>query len=151
MRAIIASMKKADVIAYFGSISNVADALKLSFQAVHQWPETVPLLRAYQIERLTLGKLKHQKIENFPMKTTQRTKTVYIAIDGKEFENQSDCIGYEARIERQEIRSEFAEQRTKTERAKKRLENLLADYDVCCAYESASARVFEAPPTEFVE
>jgi len=57
-RAIMFSMKKTDVIAHFGSISETSKALKISFQAVHQWPETVPLLRAYHIERLTRGKLK---------------------------------------------------------------------------------------------
>lgn len=50
-------MKKSDVIAHFGSVSAVADALKIRGAAVSQWGETIPALRAYEIERITNGAL----------------------------------------------------------------------------------------------
>lgn len=51
-------MKKEKVIAYFGGVLATAKALGIKSQSVSQWPETIPELRAYQIERLTHGKLK---------------------------------------------------------------------------------------------
>ena len=46
-----------EAINYFGSKSNLARALKISRQSVQTWSE-VPMLRQFQIERLTKGKLK---------------------------------------------------------------------------------------------
>tara|TARA_R110002033_G_scaffold102085_2_gene150058 strand:- start:17 stop:202 length:186 start_codon:yes stop_codon:yes gene_type:complete len=51
-------MKTKDAILYFGSKSQLAKNLGLTKSAVSQWPDDVPELRAYQIERLTKGKLK---------------------------------------------------------------------------------------------
>ncbi len=45
------------VIAYFGSVINVAEVLKISRFAIYQWKK-IPTGRAYQIEHLTRGKLK---------------------------------------------------------------------------------------------
>ncbi len=51
-------MKKADVIEFFGGVTETAKALKIKSQAVSQWPDEVPELRAYQIEAITKGALK---------------------------------------------------------------------------------------------
>ena len=51
-------MKTKDAILYFGSKSQLAKYLGLTKGAVSQWPDDVPELRAYQIERLTNGVLK---------------------------------------------------------------------------------------------
>lgn len=51
-------MLKAEAIEYFGSQKNLANALKVTQPSISQWTETVPPLRAYQLEKLTNGKLK---------------------------------------------------------------------------------------------
>lgn len=51
-------MKKSAAIDYFGSQAKLADAIGVSQAAISKWPEDVPELRAYQIERLTQGALK---------------------------------------------------------------------------------------------
>jgi DNA-binding transcriptional regulator YdaS (Cro superfamily) len=51
-------MKTKDAILHFGSKSQLAKTLGLTKGAISQWPDDVPELRAYQIERLTKGKLK---------------------------------------------------------------------------------------------
>jgi transcriptional repressor of cell division inhibition gene dicB len=51
-------MKKRDVVEYFGSITKAAEALKINSQAISQWPDDVPELRAYQIEVITGGALR---------------------------------------------------------------------------------------------
>lgn len=51
-------MKKADVIKHFGGVIKTAKALKINKSSVSQWGSKVPMLRAYEIERLTHGKLK---------------------------------------------------------------------------------------------
>ncbi|MBB1363914.1 MULTISPECIES: Cro/CI family transcriptional regulator [Shewanella] len=51
-------MKTKDAILYFGSKSQLAKNLGLTKGAISQWPDDVPELRAYQIERLTEGVLK---------------------------------------------------------------------------------------------
>ncbi|MBU6955993.1 Cro/CI family transcriptional regulator [Hahella sp. HN01] len=53
-------MKKAIAIHYFGSQKALADALNLHKSAISQWGDTIPELRAFQLERLTNGKLKHE-------------------------------------------------------------------------------------------
>jgi len=50
-------MTKSQAIKHFGSISALAKALGVTYEAVRQWQE-VPELRQYQIERLTCGDLK---------------------------------------------------------------------------------------------
>lgn len=50
-------MKKKDVIAHFGGISRIAEALSIAPSAVSQWRDEIPGLRAYQIERITSGAL----------------------------------------------------------------------------------------------
>lgn len=50
-------MTKSQAIKHFGSISALAKALGVTYEAVRQWQE-VPELRQYQIERLTGGDLK---------------------------------------------------------------------------------------------
>lgn len=51
-------MKTVDAIKYFQTAAELARALGCTPQAIYQWGETVPPLRAYQIERLTKGRLK---------------------------------------------------------------------------------------------
>lgn len=55
-------MRKSDVIEHFGSVTAVAKALELTTQAVSMWPETVPRNRQWQIDVLTDGKLKAQRL-----------------------------------------------------------------------------------------
>ncbi|ABI71500.1 MULTISPECIES: Cro/CI family transcriptional regulator [Shewanella] len=51
-------MKTADVIAHFGGQGRLAKVLDVSQPAISKWGDTVPLLRAYQIQVITNGKLK---------------------------------------------------------------------------------------------
>lgn len=47
-------MTKHEAIALFdGSVRKLAEALGITEQAVHQWGETVPELRVYQIREIT--------------------------------------------------------------------------------------------------
>jgi DNA-binding transcriptional regulator YdaS (Cro superfamily) len=50
-------MKKSEAIRHFGSQTKLAVAINVSQAAISKWPENVPELRAYQIERLTNGEL----------------------------------------------------------------------------------------------
>ncbi|EPY9201655.1 Cro/CI family transcriptional regulator [Morganella morganii] len=52
-------MKKEDVINYFGGICKTADALGIKHPSVSGWDEVIPKGRAYEIEKLTNGKLKY--------------------------------------------------------------------------------------------
>ena len=52
-------MKKDEVLAYYGTQRQLAQALGITQAAVAQWRE-VPMLRQYQLERLTGGRLKAQ-------------------------------------------------------------------------------------------
>lgn len=56
-------MKKCDVIAHFGSVGAVAAALKIKGAAVSQWGDSVPVRRAYELERITNGALKVEQAE----------------------------------------------------------------------------------------
>lgn len=51
-------MLKSQVIDHFGTVGATAQALGIKSSAVSQWPEVIPKLRAYEIERITGGKLK---------------------------------------------------------------------------------------------
>ncbi len=51
-------MKKTDALTYFGTQKALADALGIAQAAVAQWGEEVPPRRAFEIERITDGKLK---------------------------------------------------------------------------------------------
>ncbi|MAD75133.1 MAG: hypothetical protein CML20_10145 [Rheinheimera sp.] len=51
-------MKKVDVINHFGGVVETAKALGIKSQSVSGWPGDVPELRAFQIEKITNGKLK---------------------------------------------------------------------------------------------
>lgn len=67
----IRAMKKADVIAHFGSQTAVAEALGISQASVAQWGDEVPSLRQLQIQALTLGKLRASP-DVFDKKTAAR-------------------------------------------------------------------------------
>lgn len=56
-------MKTADAIAHFGGITPLAKALGVKTQAISQWKEAVPELRAYQIESLTERALRVNKAD----------------------------------------------------------------------------------------
>lgn len=45
-------MRKKDAIAAFGGVKSLADALGIWPQAVYGWPDTVPELRQWQIEKV---------------------------------------------------------------------------------------------------
>lgn len=52
-------MKKSEIVEFFGSVQQVADALGITYQSVREWPEDrVPEGRQYQIQVITKGKLK---------------------------------------------------------------------------------------------
>ncbi len=51
-------MKTVDAIAFFKNKNRLAKALGITRCSVSHWGENVPDLRAYQIEKLTNGKLK---------------------------------------------------------------------------------------------
>lgn len=55
-------MTKSQAIKHFGSISALAKALGVTYEAVRQWAD-VPELRQYQIERITNGALKAGKAD----------------------------------------------------------------------------------------
>jgi len=55
-------VKKDEVLAYYGTQRQLAQALGITQAAVAQWRE-VPMLRQYQLERLTGGRLKVQDME----------------------------------------------------------------------------------------
>lgn len=62
-------MKKSDVLNYFGGQSAVATTLGTSAAAISKWHEIIPKVRAYELEKLTKGKLKfdpslYQKSQN---------------------------------------------------------------------------------------
>ena len=50
-------MLKSDVIAYYGGVRAVAEALKLSTQAVTAWKAVIPEVNAWRIFSLTKGVL----------------------------------------------------------------------------------------------
>jgi len=51
-------MKTQDAADLFGSRKKLADALNIYPSSITQWGETVPLVRQYQIQVLSKGKLK---------------------------------------------------------------------------------------------
>ncbi|ABC31022.1 probable transcriptional regulator, Cro-like [Hahella chejuensis KCTC 2396] len=51
-------MTKAEVLAYFGSVANVAKTLGITTQAVYEWGDSVPEPRQWQLQVLTDGVLK---------------------------------------------------------------------------------------------
>ncbi|WP_430454943.1 Cro/CI family transcriptional regulator [Rheinheimera sp.] len=51
-------MKTSDVVAFYGSKTAVADALQVHKSAVSNWGELVPRGRAFELEKLTKGKLR---------------------------------------------------------------------------------------------
>lgn len=53
-------MTKTQAIKHFGSVSALAKALSVTYEAVRQWDD-VPELRQYQIERITHGALKAEQ------------------------------------------------------------------------------------------
>ena len=51
-------MKKQDAIRFYGSVQKLAQALGIERQAIYQWKDEVPRLRAFELERITGGRLK---------------------------------------------------------------------------------------------
>lgn len=49
-------MTKDEAIKAFGSIRKLAEAIGITEQAIHQWSEKVPELRAYQIKAVMAEK-----------------------------------------------------------------------------------------------
>lgn len=63
-------MNKEAVIEYFGGVEKTATALGISKGAVSQWGKEIPMLRAYEVERITGGALFAEK----KVKTTEHNK-----------------------------------------------------------------------------
>lgn len=62
-------MLKRDVIAHFGDLKNIANALGISVSAVSQWGDIIPEKNAYRLQDITDRKLKfdrslYQKSQN---------------------------------------------------------------------------------------
>jgi len=57
-RGTVRAMTKKDAVKYFGSQSAIARALGIRPHAVSQWSDIPPLLRQYQIQSATRGKLR---------------------------------------------------------------------------------------------
>lgn len=72
----VVKVLKSEVINHFGSVGNVAAALNITSQAVSMWPEVVPLVRQYQIERLTNGALVTDTRDD-----TSKVKSKPLAVD----------------------------------------------------------------------
>ncbi|MBH3132637.1 Cro/CI family transcriptional regulator [Serratia bockelmannii] len=51
-------MRKSEVISYFGGVCKTAFALGIKHPSVSEWPEIIPEVRAYQVEKITNGRLK---------------------------------------------------------------------------------------------
>lgn len=51
-------MIKSDVIAHFGDLKNIANALGISVSAVSQWGDIIPEKNAYRLQDITDRKLK---------------------------------------------------------------------------------------------
>ena len=51
-------MTKQEAVSHFETVAKLAKTLGISTQAIYDWPETVPQLRQFQLERITNGKLK---------------------------------------------------------------------------------------------
>lgn len=51
-------MLKADVLTHYKTATKAAQALEISKAAVSRWGDVVPLVRAYDFERITRKKLK---------------------------------------------------------------------------------------------
>ncbi|SEG21243.1 Cro/CI family transcriptional regulator [Marinobacterium lutimaris] len=45
-------MTRSEAIEHFGGISELAKALGITYEAVRQWPEEIPLLRQYQLKEI---------------------------------------------------------------------------------------------------
>ena len=50
-------MTKQEAVTHFGSVARLAEALGITTQAIYDWPEIVPQLRQFQLERITGGEL----------------------------------------------------------------------------------------------
>lgn len=57
-------MKKLEVIAYFGGVTNTAKALGISKAAVSLWREDIPYGRACQVQLVSKGQLKVEPVEH---------------------------------------------------------------------------------------
>ncbi|UXE39597.1 Cro/CI family transcriptional regulator [Raoultella ornithinolytica] len=51
-------MRKSEVVDFFGGVCKTASALGIKHPSVSEWPEIIPEGRAYQIEKITNGRLK---------------------------------------------------------------------------------------------
>jgi len=55
-------MDKTKIIRHFGGVAATAGALGISRNAVYKWGEEVPMLRQYQIEKLTNGEFRAEAV-----------------------------------------------------------------------------------------
>jgi len=61
------NLKFKDVVAYFGSILELAESLGVKREAIYQW-EKIPVLRCYELEKLSLGKFKADDLLKLKLK-----------------------------------------------------------------------------------
>lgn len=54
-------MKTSAAIAHYGSTAKLAEVLGITVQAIYQWGESVPRLRALELEKLTDGQLSSER------------------------------------------------------------------------------------------
>lgn len=51
-----------EIVEYFGGVTAMAKALDVTTQAISQWDREIPESRAYQIEVLSKGKFRHDRL-----------------------------------------------------------------------------------------
>ena len=54
-------MKKSTVKAYFGSVTKIAEVLKIKHSSVSQWGEVIPEGRALKLARITNNELAYEE------------------------------------------------------------------------------------------
>ena len=59
-------MKTQDAIDHFGGRREMAEAMDITPQSTHDWGEEPPLLRQYQLEVITKGKLRANREKGNP-------------------------------------------------------------------------------------
>ncbi len=64
---LLANMDKKTAIDYFGGVAKTAQVLNISRQAVHKWPDIVPINQAWKIQRITGGKVA-MKLNDYKMR-----------------------------------------------------------------------------------
>jgi hypothetical protein len=59
----MAAMKKSDLLAHFGGSRQIADLLGITIQAVHQWPENLPV---HKIDQIVGAAYRQNRLQDLP-------------------------------------------------------------------------------------